>query len=227
MLITASNEPSAAKESYFGSISDPFIQEWDYFDGINIFKLTIQKSPMPEQDYALKYTFLGGSSSTAMCKITSPTSFKCVSGDMVTRDDVTHSVKITSPLGSYVFYDPNYMPPASDVLGKWHAEYQSSYYVNYDIQIRRGSKEMEYLVTTSYSDDRGNHCYDNTPLVYYAEKTSDGSELIHRDQQPYYSFRFKYDPLMKQIANPNADQKFSIGFCIDDTADRSIVFSKK
>ncbi|RDI42106.1 hypothetical protein [Aquicella lusitana] len=219
ILYSTCTSTSVAANLANGNSSDPFIQEWDYFDGINTYKLNITKSSAPGQDYHIDYTFPGGRSATDMCKVTSNTTFTCITGETITRDDIAYSVKLTSSYNTYTFYDPNHMPPVSDIIGNWRWESSGA---KYNIAIMRGASDIEYNVLTSYSDDRGNHCYYSQPDVYRAIKNPDGSEILS-----YGQYSFKYDPQKKQITNPKPRGVFYVGTCIALMDDGSIIFTKK
>lgn len=204
----------------FGEVSgDPFIKVWKYFDGVNTYSLNITSSPAPGQDYSIYYTFPGGSSSTDMCGISSNLSFSCVTGESVTRNDAAHSLTLTSRYSSYVFYDPDYMPVPSKLLGNWSMTRSGG--TRYTISIMSAPKENDYNVITSFFDDRGNKCYIGVPDIYHAEINSDGSQTLSRDR-----YSFKYDPQKNQIVNPHPGKNFYAGLCVGLMDDGRIAFTK-
>ncbi|KTD31348.1 hypothetical protein E3983_00060 [Legionella israelensis] len=199
--------------------TDPFIQVWKYFDGVNTYTLNITNSHAPGQDYYINYTFPGGSASTDMCQVSSNTSFTCMSGETVTRNDATHSVTLTTRNTSYVFYDPAHMPTPGKLLGNWSMVRSGG--ARFNISIMRGPGENDYNVITSYNDDRGNKCYIGVPDVYHASIHTDGSQILS-----YYRYSFKYDPKKNQIVNPNPGKDFHAGLCIQLMDDGDIAFTK-
>lgn len=210
---------------------DPFVKEWQNFDGVNLYKLTISKSPAPGQTYSINYTFSGGSSSTDMCTATSNISFECLTGEHVVRDDIKHSVTITTRYyDTYVFYDPNYMPGTDKILGNWRWEYKGKTFDSiYTISVMRGKGDSEYNVVTTYSDTTGNICSGDNPIIYHLlSKTSDGSEIFS-DGKEYGAYKFKYDPIKNQIVNPDINENFLVGPCVEIMAvkGREPIFTKQ
>jgi hypothetical protein len=209
---------AVASTSSFANIApDPFIKQWKYFDGVNTFVLNIAPSNAPDQSYHIDYTFPGGQSSTDMCKITSDTSFNCLTGE---------TVKLVSRDNTYTFYDPDHMPSNDPLLGNWAMKMHSDEAI-YQITILKGNNSNEYNVLTSYSDNRGNHCYYSDPSIYQVTKNPDGSEILSYNQY-YDHYSFKYNPQTQQITNPKPGELFKAGQCVslyDD--ERNILFTKQ
>lgn len=200
--------------SYAKPLSDPFMQEWVYFDGVQTYKLLIRQSDAPGQDYHIEYTFPGGNASTDMCAATSSTSFHCLPGETVTRDDSQHAVKLETYGTVYVFYDPKFVPDISYIFGNWNYHYQKNdYSADYTISITKGNSDAQYNVTTGFKDSRGNHCSYDVPDHYQVTKNSDGTELISLGSGSW-GYSFKFDPQKKQIVNPNPRQDFKAGSCV-------------
>lgn len=204
-----------------GNSRDPFIQQWKYFDGVNSYVLTINKSNAPGQDYRIDYTFPGGSTETDMCKVISNTSFSCNTGEMLVRDDVNYLVKLTSRADVYTFYDPAHMPDNDMILGSWvmKGRYDDA---RYQISIMKGKDSSEYNVLTSYSDNRGNLCRYGQPDAYHVTKNADGTMTLSR-----YQCSFKYDPLQQKITNSKPGQDFYAGTCIELVDEGQILFTKE
>lgn len=209
------------------SSEDPFIKEWRHFDGIHSYKLIISKSSAPTQAYRIQYTFPGGSASTDMCVITSTTSFQCLPGEYAVRDDVKHTVTITTRYDTYVFYDPDYMPAVDKLLGNWRWESKGKdYHAIYTISIMRGKADKEYKVVTTYSDDTGNYCGGDDPSVYrLMSNENDGTEIFSNGSR-YDPYSFKYDPIKNQITSPNLKADFHAGRCIEIMAGKEPIFTK-
>ena len=211
--------------------SDPFIQQWNFFDGVNTYHLNINKSAAPDQDYGISYTFPTGSAATDMCKLTSPTSFACNTGETVTLDPEHFAVKLSSSWnGNFTFYDPNHMPTVSPIYGDWH--YDVSYGNNndnvthYTLTITKSNNDNEYNVTTSSRDSRGNYCGPNMAETYQVTKNSDGTETV-----ALYNYAFKYNPYTNQISNPSPSNYYwSAGDCamFDEEFDRKhpVIFKR-
>ena len=204
------------------ALSDPFIQEWINFDGVNTYKLNITKSSAPGQNYHIDYTFPGGRASTDMCVVTSSISFNCLPGETVTRDDSRYSVTLSSRSDTFTYYDPQHLPPVSAIFGNWSMHKGDS---NYNISIMRGASDKEYNVMTSFSDSRGNHCYHGLPDAYQVTKNADGTEIISRGSG-FSKYSFKYDPQKNQITNPSTSKSFYVGQCIQLYDDGNMVFTK-
>ncbi len=211
--------------------ADPFVQQWAYFDGVNTYKLNIQPSDAPGQQYHIDYTFPGGYSATDMCTITSNTSFQCITGETITRDDQQHLVTLTARSAHYVFYDPKHMPDVNFVYGKWNYHETNKYTKtesNFDIAIRKTANPQQYDVTTTYTDNQGGICsFGDDGIIYNVVKNADGTELImHGEGAMGYSF--KYDPQKKQISNPNPGEPFRVGVCftLDEQYSGSVIFTK-
>ena len=208
--------------------TDPFIQRWDFFDGIKTYSLNITKSAAPGQDYHIDYTFAGGYSATDMCTLVSTTSFSCATGEKVTRDDRSHSVKINSGSGSYVFFDPKNMPSINNILGNWVMnQHGDGFIATYKISIMPGPNDSDFNILTSFSaDNGGGFCSYSVPDVYHATENPDGTKTLsdaHNSQK-----KFKYDPFTNQITNPDPDKTFKVGNCVwISESSEPVLFTKK
>lgn len=208
--------------------SDPFIQDWFYFDGIATYKLHIAPSSAPGANYYINYTFPGGSAATDECWIKSNTSFNCATGETITRDDVNHLVNLTTRHEAYTFYDSNYMPATPFIFGKWHYQIKNQDITrDYVISITKTDKDSQYNVMSNSWDNKGNICSDGSPSVYSVTKNPDGSENVRLDDGPTVSYGFKFDPQKKEITNVDPQRFFTVGLCIFLGNNEKIVFTKE
>ncbi len=195
----------------YAHASDPFIQEWDYYDGVTTYKLSIRTSDAPGQNYAINYTLPNGMTGTSdPCTLTSSTSFQCVGGETVTRDDVNYRVQLHSLDGDFTFYDPKHMPTTENpIFGSWHYRVADSdgFVANHSMTISKGPHPNQYTVTPHYSDSNGGTCQIGS-FVYEVKKNDDGTELISCDRHDWHTYYFKYDPYKKEISNPFPGQDF-------------------
>lgn len=223
LVLSALTTASEAKNS-----SDPFIQEWDYFDGVKTFTLNITKSPAPGQDYHIDYTSVMGYAATDMCKSTSSTSFNCVSGETVTLDSATYSVKVATSTGSYVYYDPSHMPPVSGVLGNWVMTHQyDTNKANFTISIMKGASDSDFNITSGYTDDHSGYCYQDPAWSdeFHATPNPDGTETF--TDVNVGDHQFKYDPKTNQITSANPGSDFYVGMCVAISSEIPILFTKQ
>lgn len=200
--------------------SDPFLQEWHFFDGVNTYKLNITLSTAPGHDYHIAYTYPNGESATDMCKATSHASFQCQTGETVTRDDSQHSVKLNHRGTLYVFYDPKHMPTTPSIFGKWHFQYK--YGVNsvtdYTITLVKGMTDSEYKVNAISRSNNGGICSNDFYDSYQVAYNPDGTQTVSNGAG-YWKNQFKLDPNKMQITSDKADHSLKVGWCIEINAE--------
>lgn len=202
--------------------SDPFIGEWDYFDGINTYKLLISPSTVAGQNYHIYFTTPESNGSTDYCQKTSDTAFNCMYEQVsVTRDDATYSVKLTDPEAkTYQYFAPNHQPQVDEVTGVWRWD---NPWGTYKIIISKNSAGSGYQVASSFSSQNGS-CGSGDPITYDVTKNADGSEIFSW-HDGWYSF--KYDPKTHVISNPNPGSTFKVGMCIQLAGNDAPQFTKE
>lgn len=202
--------------------TDPFLGEWNYFDGINSYKLVISPSTVPGQDYSIYFTSPGGDGSTDYCQKTSDITFNCAYEQVsVTRDAATYSVKLNDPdAQTYQYYAPNHQPPVDAVTGVWSWNNQGA---TYHINIAQSSTNAEFQVSTSDTDQYGNHCDDSGwPGMYQVTTDADGAKIFSHNGNA----SFKFDPKTNMLINPAPGSMFHVGMCIYLMGDVAVQFTK-
>jgi hypothetical protein len=213
ILLISNLLASAAPTLLHGADSDPFIKTWRTFNGNGNSDYQLQISGR-SQGYSVNYN--GPSNEfyqSDSCNATSSATIDCPQNVHLSRNDERHSMTVNSTSGSQLFYDPQYPPVLSSVIGVWQASVKNSGKTTYFIKVMPGNSSSEYIINTESQGSDG--CFRAENNVYYVTPQTDGTQLFKANEWgKEYSFTF--NPIKNQITQGELGEydAFYAGYCV-------------